>query len=87
MSFTQSVSFLGYIVAQGRLEMDPAKVDAVMCWPVPETRKKLQKFLGFANFYRRFIRNYSSIAGPLTALTSSKTPFRCPILQILPFRP
>ena len=73
---TQSIAFLGYIVAQGRLEMDPAKVSAVMSWPVPENRKQLQRFLGFANFYRRFIRNYSSIAAPLTALTSSKTPFR-----------
>jgi len=50
-------------------------VDAVRCWPVPETRKKLQQFLGFANFYRRFIHNYSSIAAALTALTSSKSSF------------
>ena len=55
--------------------MDPAKVDAVRCWQVPETRKKLQQFLGFANFYRRFIHNYSSIAAALTALTSSKSSF------------
>lgn len=73
---TQSVAFLGYIVAQGRLEMDPAKVEAVKSWPVPDTRKQLQRFLGFANFYRRFIRNYSSIAAPLTMLTSPKSPFR-----------
>ena len=71
-----SVSFLGYIVAQDSLQMDPAKVSAVTSWPVPETRKQLQCFLGFANFYRRFIRNYSSVAAPLTALTSSKVPFQ-----------
>ena len=55
--------------------MDPAKVSAVTSWPVPETRKQLQRFLGFANFYRRFIRGFSSIASPLSTLTSSKTSF------------
>lgn len=70
-----SVSFLGYIVAEGSLQMNPAKVSAVSAWPVPETRKQLQRFLGFANFYRRFIRGFSSLAAPLTALTSSKVAF------------
>jgi hypothetical protein len=71
----QTVSFLGYIVAEGNIQMDPAKVSAVTSWPVPGNRKKLQQFLGFANFYRKFIRNYSSVAAPLTALTSIKHPF------------
>ena len=70
-----SVPFLGYTVANGSLQMDPAKVSAVTSWPVPDSRKQLQRFLGFANFYRRFIRNYSSVAAPLTALTSPKVPF------------
>ena len=42
----------------------------------PETRKQLQHFLGFGNIYRRFIRGFSSIASPLSALTSPKVPFR-----------
>ena len=71
-----SVSFLGYIIGRDRMEMDPAKVSAVSSWPVPDSRKQLQRFLGFANFYRRFIRGYSTVAAPLTALTSSKVPFR-----------
>lgn len=71
-----SISFLGYRINQARIEMDPAKVEAVLAWPVPETRKQLQRFLGFANFYRRFIRGYSAVAAPLTALTSTKTAFR-----------
>ncbi|XP_057694140.1 uncharacterized protein LOC130917073 [Corythoichthys intestinalis] len=72
----RSVSFLGQIVAEESLQMDPTKVTAVTSWPVPENRKKLQQFLGFANFYRRFIRNYSTVASPFTALPSTKVPFR-----------
>ncbi len=70
-----SVSFLGSVVEKGQLKADPAKVQAVAEWPIPSTRKQLQRFLGFANLYRRFIRNYSRVATPLTQLTSSKVPF------------
>ncbi|CAM4638891.1 unnamed protein product [Leuciscus chuanchicus] len=51
--------------------MDPEKVKAVVDWPSPDSRKALQRFLGFANFYRRFIRNFSQLA-----LTSPRTTFR-----------
>ncbi|KAL0148088.1 hypothetical protein M9458_056628, partial [Cirrhinus mrigala] len=72
----QSVPFLGYIVSAEGVRMDSDKVQAVVNWPTPDSRKALQRFLGFANFYRRFIRNFSQLAAPLTALTSTKTPFR-----------
>ncbi|KAK3539827.1 hypothetical protein QTP70_013334 [Hemibagrus guttatus] len=52
--------------------MDEGKVTAIRNWPAPTTVKELQRFLGFANFYRRFIRNYSSIANPLTSLLRNK---------------
>ncbi|KAF7653736.1 hypothetical protein LDENG_00079040 [Lucifuga dentata] len=55
-----TVPFLGFIISSGSIKMDPEKVRAVAEWPVPATRKQLQRFLGFANFYRRFIYNYSS---------------------------
>lgn len=61
----RTVSFLGYVVSAGNIKMDPAKVSAVTSWHVPDCRRKLQQFLGFASFYRRFIENYSSIATPL----------------------
>ncbi len=64
-----SVSFLGSVVSAEGIGMDPAKVRTVMDWPVPDSRTALQRFLGFANFYRRFIRNFSQVAAPLTALT------------------
>jgi hypothetical protein len=46
------VTFLGYVISADGVEADPAKVRAVGEWPVPKTRKALQRFLGFANFYR-----------------------------------
>ncbi|XP_061663715.1 uncharacterized protein LOC133493831 isoform X2 [Syngnathoides biaculeatus] len=67
-----SVSFLGFVLAEGEMRMDPGKVDAVLRWPTPASRKDVERFLGFANFYRRFIRNFSSVAAPLRVLTSPR---------------
>ncbi len=72
----ESVTFLGHIISTRGIKPDPAKVEAVAMWPVPDSRKALQRFLGFANFYRRYIRNFGQIAAPLTALTSTKVIFR-----------
>ncbi|KAI2655590.1 Transposon Tf2-6 polyprotein [Labeo rohita] len=71
-----SVNFLGYVIEGGQVKTDPEKIQAVIEWPKPITLKQLQRFLGFANFYRRFIRDYSRVAAPLTSLTSSSTPFK-----------
>lgn len=70
-----TTTFLGYIISTGALSMDPTKVEAVTKWPTPEDRKSLQRFLGFANFCRRFLCNYSTVAALLTALTSTKCRF------------
>ncbi|XDV15081.1 hypothetical protein PO909_015221 [Leuciscus waleckii] len=72
----QSVPFLGYIISSEGVRMDPDKVKAVIDCPSPDSLKALQRFLGFANFCRRFIRNFSQLAAPLTALTSPRTTFR-----------
>ena len=71
-----SVDFLGFILECGQVRADPMKIRAVTDWPVLESRKHLQRFLGFPNFYRRFIRDYSWVAAPLTRLTSVKLPYR-----------
>ena len=56
------------IVTPGHIEMDPAKVQGVTDWPTPAKLKDVQSFLGFANFYRRFIADYSNIVKPLDNL-------------------
>ncbi|KAI2644754.1 Transposon Tf2-6 polyprotein [Labeo rohita] len=64
--------------------MDEKKVNAVLKWPRPSTFKELQRFLGFANFYRRFIRHFSSVAAPLTAMVrkgASRLAWSQPALQ------
>jgi len=59
-SFNQtSVEYLGLIISEGELRMDPVKLMAVSNWPTPKTMKEVQKWLGFCNFYCRFIKNYS----------------------------
>ena len=55
--------------------MDPSKVEAVTVWPVPESAHDIQVFLGFANFYRRFIKNYREVAKPMTALLKKEVVF------------
>ncbi len=58
------MSFLGYIISADGVAMDKNKVQSVQNWPQPMTVKELQRFLGFANFYRRFICNFSTIVAP-----------------------
>ena len=65
---TTQVEFLGFIVSQGGVGMDKRRVQAIEEWPAPKSYRDIQVFLGFANFYRRFISHYSKIAAPITEL-------------------
>ena len=59
-SFNQtSVEYLGLIISEGELCMDPVKLHAIQQWPLPKKVKDIQKFLGFCNFYRCFVHDYS----------------------------
>ncbi|KAL0147487.1 hypothetical protein M9458_057202 [Cirrhinus mrigala] len=64
----ERIAFLGYIISPEGVAMDEKKVNAVCNWPRPTTLKELQRFLGFANFYRRFIRGFSTVAAPLLSM-------------------
>ena len=67
------IEFLGYIISTDGLQMDESKVQAIWDWPAPRRVKDVQSFLGFANFYRRFIKGYSELSAPLTFLTQKTT--------------
>src|SRR5262245_30885590 len=70
--FDQSeVEYLGVIVGNGRIRMDPVKIQGISEWPTPKCKRDLQSFLGFCNFYRRFIHHFAQIAHPLHYLTGN----------------
>jgi hypothetical protein len=65
------IKYLGLIISEGQAEMDPVKVAGVAEWPTLKNKKEVQQFLGFINFYQRFIKDFSHHARPLFDLTGS----------------
>src|SRR6266705_6683961 len=72
---TDTTEYLGYVLSPAGLTMSTEKVKAIQDWPKPCKVKDVQSFLGFANFYRRFIHEYSTIMIPLTHLTRKGIPW------------
>src|SRR6202040_1028179 len=68
-----TIEYLGVIVSPEGIMMDPLEIQTILGWPAPTKIRDLQSFLGFANFYRRFIDNYSGIVIPLTCLLRKDT--------------
>ncbi|XP_063808038.1 uncharacterized protein LOC135005769 [Pseudophryne corroboree] len=64
-----SIPFLGYVISGSYLQMDPTKLEAIANWSTPSTLKSIQRFLGFANYYRKFNRGFSTLIAPITNLT------------------
>ena len=74
------VEMLGLIIGLNGIKMDSKKVEAINDWPIPSKVKEVQSFLGLANFYRRFINNFSKIAKPLHELTHKDCVRAYPVL-------
>ncbi|QRW17417.1 Retrotransposable element Tf2 protein [Rhizoctonia solani] len=70
-----TVDYLGIVISPAGFSMDQKKIEAVTSWPTPKTVKQVQAFLGFVNYLRRFIPNFSLVARPLHNLTKKETPW------------
>ena len=69
------IEYLGMIIEEGRISMDPVKLGGIRDWPTPTTVKQVRFFPGFGNFYRKFISHYSNLARPLNNLTKKDKKF------------
>ena len=68
----REIKFLGLIISEDSITMDRGKVEAIRNWLEPKNKKELQQFLGFVNFYRRFVEGFAKIAKPLAKLTGKE---------------
>ncbi|WVZ80294.1 hypothetical protein U9M48_027784, partial [Paspalum notatum var. saurae] len=71
----KEVAFLGHILSAKGVAVDPSKVEDVLNWKQPQTVTEIRSFLGLVGYYRRFIKDFSKIAKPMTALTQKNTKF------------
>ena len=73
--YKTKVEYLGMIIKEGCISMDPGKFAGIRDWPIPTTVKENRKFLGFGNYYQRFIQHFSNLAKPLNNLLKKDQPF------------
>ncbi|XP_021979251.1 uncharacterized protein LOC110875362, partial [Helianthus annuus] len=73
--WTREVQFLGHVVNEKGIQVDPTKIEVVKNWEAPRNPTEIRHFLGLAGYYRRFIQDFSKIEMPLTTLTQKNTPF------------
>ncbi|KAH9270629.1 hypothetical protein BASA83_007236 [Batrachochytrium salamandrivorans] len=73
--YQTEIRYLGYIISSNGIRMDSSKIESVQNWPTPKKVHDLQVFLGFANFYRALIPDYSNITCHLTKLLKKDIPF------------
>ena len=70
--YKQQIEYLGLVISENKVFMDPVKVTGVREWPTPENKTDVQAFLGFVNFYWRFIQDFFAKARPLFDLIRSE---------------
>jgi hypothetical protein len=73
--FQKEVLFLGHIVNEEGIATDESKIEAVKNWPIPKTVSECRSFLGFCSYYRKFIKDFSSIASPISHLTKKQVEY------------
>ena len=71
-----SVGFLGHVISERGVAVDPRKVDAIRDWAAPASCSDVRRFVGLANYYRKFVKGFAHLAAPLTALCSPTATFR-----------
>jgi hypothetical protein len=71
----KSIQFLGHIISQDGISMEPSKLNHIRDWPVPKSIEDIRSFLGLTGYYRRFIHKFSHIAAPLSNLTRKNARF------------
>ena len=72
----RKVPFLGVVMGEGRVEMEEDKVEGVLKWPMPQCMRDVRKFLGLANYYRQFMKNFAKVALPMNQLTRKDEKWR-----------
>jgi hypothetical protein len=73
--YQEKITYLGFVISRNGVEMDPDKVKSVLEWPAPSNLRELQVILGFCNFYRNLISNYSKLTLPFTVLLKKNSTF------------
>jgi len=73
--FKLAIEFLGHVVTEQGIQVDPKKTKAIDDWPIPQTVTDLRSFLGLANYYRKFVKDFAKITTPLTKLLHKDTDF------------
>ena len=71
----EQIEYLGLVISKGKVTMNPVKIRAVIDWPTPRNLHDLRGFLGFANFYHCFIKDFAKLARPLNDLTKKDIPW------------
>jgi transposase InsO family protein len=72
----KSVVYCGYLIQEGNIRIDPEKIKAVADWPVPMNASAVRSFLGFLGYYRKFIKDYGTMAAPLHEVSGTKSEWK-----------
>jgi len=71
----QELKYLGYVISPNKVRMDPTKLKGIIDWKTPKTLRETRQFLGFCNFYRKFIKDYAKIASSINQLVKKNVKF------------